>query len=174
MPRSLRAWARATVARILRREGLNRLHALDPREPARRYENTPAGCCTWTSRSSAASKAWDIGSPASASTAPVGSAGTSSTWRSTMLLDWPAWRSFRTSARSPQLPFSSGRGQLRPLQHPSPAPAHRQRFVLSLTPLRRSPPRPWPQAQLHQTLPAQDQRQGRTLHSTTRTSSCSA
>ena len=46
----------ATVSRILRRLGLNRLSALEPAEPPRRYERAKPGAMIHiTSRSSAAS-----------------------------------------------------------------------------------------------------------------------
>ena len=55
----------ATVSRILRRLGLNRLSALEPAEPVRRYEReNPANSSISISRSSANSLASDIASPA--------------------------------------------------------------------------------------------------------------
>lgn len=48
----------SSVARVLCRQGLNRLANLEPAKPVQRYEYD---CCTWTSRNSAASAALATG-----------------------------------------------------------------------------------------------------------------
>ena len=68
----------ATVSRVLKRLGLNRLSALEPAEPVPRYERaTPGEIPTSTSRSSANSIAWVTASPAAANARarPEGSTG---------------------------------------------------------------------------------------------------
>ncbi len=55
---------RSTVGAILRRLGLGKLSALQPREPVIRTSGSgPASCCTWTSRASAGSTASATASP---------------------------------------------------------------------------------------------------------------
>ena len=68
--------ATATVTRHLKRRGLSRLTALDPSEPARRYQRrAPGELSTSTSRSSAGSSGSVTASRAIAGTAPVALAG---------------------------------------------------------------------------------------------------
>lgn len=95
----------ATVSRILRRLGLNRLSALEPAEPVRRYERAhPGEMIHMTSRNSAVSSRSDIASPAiagaraTAGRAAGAPAGSSSTSASMTLRASPSPRSCRTRA----------------------------------------------------------------------------
>jgi hypothetical protein len=74
----------ATVSRILKRLGLNRLSALEPAEPVRRYERVaPGEIIPIDIKNSANSIASAIASPATgpAKATPVGSAGNMCIWR---------------------------------------------------------------------------------------------
>ncbi|MDK1493590.1 helix-turn-helix domain-containing protein [Sinorhizobium sp. 7-81] len=53
----------ATVSRVLRRLGLNKISALEPAEPIRRYDRQHPGQLISTSRSSVGSAAWGTASP---------------------------------------------------------------------------------------------------------------
>ena len=93
----------ATVSRILRRLGLNRLAALEPAEPIRRYEREhPGELIHLDIKKLGRSARWDIASPGgilARSTATMASAGSSSTSASMMLRASPSCRSCPISAR---------------------------------------------------------------------------
>ena len=100
----------ATVSRILKRRGLNRLSALGPAEPVRRYERAArARSSTSTSKSWASSVGPAIGSPATgpARATPAGSAGNMFIWRSTTIPASPTRKSCRTKNVGLAFAFSS-------------------------------------------------------------------
>jgi hypothetical protein len=78
----------ATVSRLLRRLGLNKLSALEPAEPVRRYERqNPGSSSISISKSSAGSAPWGTASPGDIlvqSTVITASVGSSCTSASTM------------------------------------------------------------------------------------------
>jgi transposase len=97
----------ATVSRILRRLGLNRLSSLEPAEPVRRYERgTLAICSTSTSKSSLNSRVLGIASReiVKAKATVAASAGSSSMLRLMMPPASPSFRScLTTPSKAPSL-----------------------------------------------------------------------
>lgn len=96
--------APSTIARLLRRAGLHRLADLAPALPENRYEYAQPGQLLhldiWTSRNWPAFVSPVIGSPAIAKSTPTASAGSMSTWPSTITRVWPLAASSRTNAVS--------------------------------------------------------------------------
>jgi transcriptional regulator with XRE-family HTH domain len=93
----------ATVSRVLRRLGLNRMAALEPAEPVRRYERERPGELIHIDIKKLASSERAIGSPAIApARATAGaSAGNTFTGPSTTIPDWPIRRSCPTRSAAP-------------------------------------------------------------------------
>lgn len=94
----------ATVSRILKRLGLNRLAALEPAEPVRRYERAAPGEILHIDiKSSASSIASVTASPATgtARATPAGSDGSLCIWRSTTLRASPTPKSCPTKNEAP-------------------------------------------------------------------------
>jgi transposase InsO family protein len=80
----------STVARVLGRNGLNRLGALEPARPENRYEHQPrAICCTWISKSSGAFASPGTASQATDVRTRRAPAGSTSMWPSTITRAWP-------------------------------------------------------------------------------------
>jgi transposase len=91
----------ATVHRVLKRVGLERLRKLAPRPPVQQYEwARPASCCTWTPRSWAGSRGLAIASRATAGTPPAAAAGSTRTYAWTMPRARRMSRSGPTSAKA--------------------------------------------------------------------------
>ena len=101
----------ATVSRVLRRLGLNKLSALEPAQPVRRYERErPGELIHIDIRSSAASRPRATASPATARpAAPAAPAGTSCTSASMTPRAWPTPRSCPRKASTPPRPSWSVR-----------------------------------------------------------------
>ena len=101
----------ATVSRILRRLGLNRLSALEPAEPVRRYERAAPGEIIHIDikKLGPSSIASATASPmtAQARARPAGSAGSMCIWRSTTIRGSPIRKSFRTKSEAPACGSSS-------------------------------------------------------------------
>ena len=89
----------ATISRVLRRAGLQRLADLEPAPPVQRYEHPRPGiCCISTSKSSAVLSRPVIVSPPTGPNAVAAPAGSSFTWPLTTTLAWRSRRSCPMSA----------------------------------------------------------------------------
>ena len=136
---------RSSVYAVLRRLGLNRLRALEPREPVVRYCWPRAGDLVHLDTKKLGrigpGGGWRFVGARASRTATAASAGTSCTWPSTTPPGWPTPRSCPTSSGTTAaafleraLAFYAAQGIERA------APAHRQRRALPLArlPRRRS------------------------------------
>ncbi len=129
----------ATVSRVLRRLGLNRLSALEPAEPVRRYEREHPG------------ELIHIDIKKLGKFNRIGHRITGD-------------RTGQSNARGVGWEFVHGDRLLREPGRNGRACDDRQRLLLSLQSLCQGLQEAWPQAYPHQALYAEDQRQGRALH----------